>query len=326
MVGLPAHLANSWTRPWLIIVAGALAATMSASLLFLPGGIPYRGEPVAALLRAQWPAIAVAWLALYSVAALVFTTVGAFLENDAVDHAERRWAQRYLLRLAAAQYFTAVLALLAFGLSRIPVEPVFLQALPVAIAASPAFAACGAAVIVGLLGWLSLAVATAFRRTSVSQPSVEGAELRLLREIIALLHAPAAPAAEAAPLAELIAQAQRPVLEAVKELAAAVDRLGRRLHEDLAEIKNAPPNQASQAPPETGVASFAAFEEVAMELRAAVAALDVVAVRLRETALSLSAKETPSSVPAKAPAPSGARSRLSSELQALLRELPAGGH
>src|SRR6266478_6419066 len=98
-------------RSWQIIVVSAAAATIADALVFQSGGFPSRPE-LAALLLAYWPAIAVVWLSLYGVAALVLTTIAVFLEVGSIT--PRIWddgARRYFVQLAVTQYFPSVLAL-----------------------------------------------------------------------------------------------------------------------------------------------------------------------------------------------------------------------
>jgi hypothetical protein len=317
-------------RSWQIIVASATAATIADALLLQPGGFPSRPE-LAALFLAHWPAITVVWLGLYGVAALVLTTLAAFLEVGTLTPAGV-WAggaRRYFVQLAVTQYFTSILALLAFGLSRVPVETAPFLVLPSPIGGSPALAACAVVVVVGLFGtlFLTAALVTAERRELQSRaPGIRAA--RLLPEVTepprAQVPAAANAAADVVQLAELIAREQRPVLEAVRDLATAVNRLRRDLRHGLGEIKVALQDRGSGHSTEPGFASPSAVADAATELRAAVAAVDASVARLGEMASLLSVNETPSDAGRDAPISPGARSELSTELQALLRELTTG--
>ena len=230
-------------RSWQIIVASAAAATIADALLFQPGGFPSRPE-LAALLLAHWPAIAVVWLGLYGVTALVLTTLAVFLEVGSLTPAGV-WAdgaRRYFVQLAVTQYFTSVLALLALGLSHVPVETAPFLFLPSPIGGSPALAACGAVVVVGLLGGLFLTAALVTAESPELRSRAPGIRAaRLLPEVSepprAQAPAPANAAADVVQLAELIEREQRPVLEAVRDLATAVNRLRRDLRQGLGEIK-----------------------------------------------------------------------------------------
>ena len=142
------------------------------------------------------------------------------------------------------------------------------------------------------------------------------------------LPAPVGAAADAELLAALIQQAQRPVLEAIRDLATSVNRLRR----GLGEIKFVLQDRGSKRSGESDAASPSEAEEAAAQLRAVVAAVDASVARLGEMALLLSASETPvvtgRETPAvtgrEAPTSPGSRARLSAELQALLRDLTPG--
>ncbi len=335
-------------RSWQIIVASAAAATIADALLFQPGGLPSRPE-LAALLLARWPAIAVAWLGLYGVSALVLTTLAAFLEVGSLTP-RRVWddgARRYLVQLAVTQYFTSVVALLGLGLSDVPVETAPFLFLPSPIGGSPALAACGAVVVVGLLGGLFLTAVLATAESPELRPRAPGMRAgRLLPEIsepprasaaapanaaadvvqLAEAPAPANATADVVQLAELIEREQRPVLEAVRDLATAVNRLRRDVRQGLIEIKVALQDRGSGRATESGSASPSAVEDAATELRAAVMAVDASVARLGDMASLLSANESPAVAGRDALISAGSRSQLSTELQALLRDMtPAAG-
>ena len=320
-------------RSWQIIVASAAAATIADALLFQPGGFPSWPE-LAALLLAHWPAIAVVWLGLYGVTALVLTTLAAFLEVGSVTP-RRVWddgARRYVVQLAVTQYFTSVLALLGLGLSHVPVETAPFLFLPSPIGGSPALAACGAVVVVGLLGGLFLTAALVTAESPELRSRASGIRAgRLLPEVSepprAQAPAPANAAADVVQLAELIERGQRSVLEVVGDLATAVNQLRLDLQQGLGEIKVALQDRGSGRSTESGSASPSAVEDAATELRAAAAVVDASVARLGEMASLLSANETPAVAGRDAPISPGSRSQMSTELQALLREMtPAAGN
>lgn len=321
-------------RSWQIIVASAAAATVADALLFQPGGLPSL-PGLTALLLMHWPAIAVVWLSLYGVTALVLTTLAAFLEVGGVTP-RRDWddgAQRYFVQLAVTQYFTSVLALLGLGLSDVPVEAAAFLFLPSPIGGSPALTACGAVVVVGLLGGLFLTAALLTAESPELRTRAPGIRAgRLLPEISepprAPAPAPANGAADVVQLAELIEQGQRSVREAIGELATAVNRLRRDLRQGLGEIKIGLQERGSGGSTEASSASSTAVEDAATELRAAAAAIDASVARLGEIAsLLLLANETPAVAGREAPTSPGSRSQISTELQALLRDMtPAAGN
>ena len=335
-------------RSWQIIVASATAATIADALLFQPGGVPSRPE-LATLLLAHWPAITVVWLGLYGVAALVLTTLAVFLDLRIVTP-RRGWdaeAERYIVQLSVTQYFTSVLALLGLGLSHVPVETAPFLLLPSPIGGSPALAVCGAVAAAGLLGGLFLTAALTAAESPEWQSRAPGIRAaRLLPEIsepppaqapaptnaaadvvpLAEARAPANATADVVQLAELIEREQRSVLEAVRDLATAVNRLRRDLRQGLAEIKVGLQDRGSEQATESGSASLSAAEDAASELRAAAAAVDASVARLGEMASLLLANETPAVAGRETPKSSASRSQLSAELQALLRDLtPAAG-
>lgn len=309
-------------RLWQIIVASATAATI-VGLLFLVQGVPPRAE-LLRLFVAGWPAIAVVWLAVYGVAALVLTTATAFVEAGgfAVRRARDGWARRYLVRLTAAQYFTSLLALLGFGVSRVPVETAPFLVLPSLIGGSPALAAGGAVGAVGLLGglFLTAAIVTAESR-ELRSPAPGMRAGRLVKETVELSRdqgpAPAIWATDVAQLAEVIERGQRAILEAVKDLAIAV----RRLRWEFDEIKLVLQERGSERSSEPGSVSPSAIEDAASDLRAAAAAFDASVARLGEMAALLSANETPAVAGRDVAMSRGVRAQLSAELQALLRDM-----
>ena len=320
-------------RSWQIILASAVAAIIADALLFLNGVLPWRPE-TARFLLAHWPTIAVVWLGVYGAAALVLTTLVVFLEirgGAAPVRFGRDRTRRYVVRLAMAQYFTSNLALFGLGLSRVPIETAPFLFLPNPIGGSLAFAVCGAVVVGGLLGDLFLAaVLVKTERPELRSPAPGIRATRLLPRVSEAppAQAPAPPnaAADAVPLAELIEREQRPVLEAIRDLATAVNRLRRDLRQGFGEIKVALEDRRSGPSTEAGSASPDAAEHAATALRAAVAAVDTSVARLGEIMSLMSANETPVAAGRDPPQSPASRSELSSELHALLRDMtPAAG-
>jgi hypothetical protein len=317
-------------RSWQILVASAAVATIADALLFLPGGFPSRPE-LAALLLVHWPAIAVVWLGLYGVAALVLTMLAVFLEFGGLT--PRRvgddWARRFFVQLAVTQYFTSVLTLLGLGLSHVPIEMAPFLVLPSPLDGSPALTACGAVVVVGLLGGLFLTAALVTVESPELRSRAPGIRAgRLLPEASepprAQAPAPATAAADVVQLAELIEPGQRSILEAVRDLATAVNRLRRDLRRGLDEIKVALQDRGSGQSTESGSVSPSAVEDAASELHAAVAAVDASVARLGEMASLL--YEAPVVAGRDTPISPSSRSQLSTELQELLRDMtPAEG-
>src|SRR6266700_632469 len=168
-------------RSWHIIAASTLAATTAGVLLVVLGGLPWRSG-IAALVIPHWPVIALVWLSTYGLVVPVLTTLAALLEGGVVTR-RRAWdddrVRRYLVQLAATQFYTAVLGLLALGLSRVPVETTLFPALPSPIGDSPAFAACGAIAVIGLLGGLltAAAVTSESPETESAVPGVRASRL-----------------------------------------------------------------------------------------------------------------------------------------------------
>jgi hypothetical protein len=339
-----------------IIAASAVAATAVSAFRFLPG-VVLRPSGMAAFLLANWPAIAVVWLGSYGVTVLVLTTLAAFLQVSS-GTIRPGWGDRmgrYAVQLAVTQYFTSMLALFALGLSRVTVETALFPVLPSSLDDSPALAACGAMFVIGLLGGL-LVTATRVMGESpqmrLSAPGIRAGRLFGQASAPPVAPAPADPVADAeeqplavpaldgvagaaqppspspepAPanvmidveqLAALIEQAQRPVLEAIKDLANSVNRLRR----GLGEIKFVLQDRGSKRSTESDTASPSAAEDATNQLRAVVAAVDASVTKLGEMTLLLSASETPAVTGREAPISPGSRSRLSAELQALLRDL-----
>src|SRR3954470_15372762 len=104
-------------QAWQIIVASAVAASIAAAALFVPGAVRSPGG-AASLVQTYWPGVMIVWLCVYSIVALGLSTAAAVREQDnaASGQAGLDWPRRYLLRLGITQYFSAVLVLLALGL------------------------------------------------------------------------------------------------------------------------------------------------------------------------------------------------------------------
>ena len=316
-------------RSWQIIVASAVGATIADCLLFVPGVVPWRPETAAALFLLHWPAITVVWLGVYGIAALFLTTLAAFLVvsgGAAPERPQREWARRYVAGLTVSQYFTAVLALLGLGLSRIPVETPPFLVLPSALGGSLALTACGAVIVAGLFGGALLTAAVSRAATTPEPRSPEpGLRAdRLIRDVVQppLGEVPAAASAgDVARLADLVERGQRSILEAIKDLAIAVNRLRWGLDEIKLALQAGGPERSSEA----GSATISVTEDAAAELRAAAAAVDASVARLGEMAVSLAANETPRVAGRSTPTSRASRAQLSRELQALLREInPVG--
>ena len=307
-------------QAWQIILASAAAAGIATAALFLPGAVR-SPTGTAALFQAYWPGVAIVWLCVYGVAALVLSTATAVreLDNAVSGQAGLDWPRRYLLRLGVVQYFSAVLVLLALGLLPLAVttEPFF--SVPAVIGSSPALTACAAVILVGVLGWLTATVVAAFRAPAVWTPSPAGSDTQLFHEIIALLRArPVEPVSTAAELAEQLRQRDRSTLEAIKELAGAVNRVRNGIFEIQQNLQHRGPEPTGQS----GSAASADVVDAAGELHTATTALTAAVVRLEDIATVLSAVGLSSS--ARGNLPPGSRSQLSTELQELLRDLATG--
>jgi hypothetical protein len=294
-------------RSWQIIVASIAAASLAVGMTFLPDALQLRTDPASPFL-VYWPAFAILWLGAYAIATLLLSTVATLREigSIAAGLAGQGWARRHLVRLEITQYFTAVLALFALGLSPVAIETEPFFSLPTMIGLFPALAACSGVVVAGVLGWLMLSGIPAIR------------DERLLQEIIELLRARLPePTADALQLSELVEQGHRSILGTIKDLAIAVDRL----RNGVADIKTALQD------PRTGHSSdnYAAPSDIAdaaSELRAAAAALTAAVTRLDDLAAALSSNETAAAQQSNVP--TGSRSQLTTELQELLREMTSG--
>ncbi|MGD9615222.1 MAG: hypothetical protein AB7H90_06815 [Alphaproteobacteria bacterium] len=310
-------------QAWQIIVASAVVASIAVAALFLPGAVR---SPTGAtsLFQTYWAGIAIVWVGVYGVAALVLSTATAIREigNTAPDRAWMDWPRDYLSRLGVTHYFSAVLILLALGLLPLAVvtEPFF--PIPAVIGLSPALAACAAAILVGVSGWITVTAVTAFRIPPARTASIAGLDTQLLREIVELLRArPAEPVLRAEEFVEQLRQRDRSTLEAIKELAGAVSRVRNGIFEIQHGLQRRGPEQADQS----GAAAPADVAETAGELRAATAALTAAVAKLEDIAAGLAALSPLGvSAPARGNLPPGSRSQLSTELQELLRDMATG--
>ncbi len=302
-------------QAWQIIVASAVVASIAEAALFLPGAVR---SPTGATAPFQtyWPGVMIVWLGVYSVAALVLSTAAAIRELG--EEAGPDWPRHYLLRLGVTQYFSAVLVLLALGLLPLAIatEPFF--SVPAAIGSSLSLAVCAAAIVVGVLGWVTVTVSAAFRAPAVWTTPPAGRDAELLQEIIELLRArPVEPVAAAAELAEQFRQRDRATLEAIKELAGAINRIRSGISEIQHDLQHRGPEQ-------TGSAVLADAAD-AGNLRAAVSALTASVKKLEDIIAGLAAFSAIGlSAPPRGNLPPGSRSQLSTELQELLRDIATG--
>jgi hypothetical protein len=311
-------------QAWQIIVASAVAASIAAAMLFLPEAVRSPGG-VPSLFRIYWPAITIVWLGIYSIAALVLSTAAAVreLDNAASDQAGPDWPRRYLLRLGITQYFSAVLVLLALGLLPVAVatEPLF--SVPATNGSSLALVACAVAILVGVVGWLTATVVAAFRTPAVWTTAPAGLDTQLLHEIVELLRArPIEPVSPAPELAEQLRQRDRSTLEAIKELAGAINRVRNGVSEIQNGLQQRGPEQTDQ---QGSSAVLTDVVDTAGELRASISALTAAVAKLEDIAAGLTALSPLSvSLPARSNLPPGSRSQLSTELQELLRDMATG--
>jgi hypothetical protein len=312
-------------QAWQIIVASAVAASIAAAALFLAGAVWSPGGAVS-LVQIHWPAIMIVWIGIYSVAALVLSTVTTVreLDNAASGQAGPDWPRRYLLRLGITQYFSAVLVLLALGLLPLTIatEPFFLVS--AASGSSLTWSACAVAILVGVLGWLIATVVATFRASPVWTAPPAGLDTQLLYEIVELLRAPrpVEPVSAAPELAEQLRQRDRSTLEAIKELAGAVNRLRNGVSEIQNSLQQRGPEQTdwqSSSPALVDVAGMAG------ELRATTSALTAAVAKFEDIAAGLAPLSLPGvTLPPRGGPPPGSRSQLSTELQELLRDMATG--
>jgi len=322
-------------RFWQIMVLSIFPAAIVTALPFLP--------PLAELtilLLTQWPVIVVIWFGSYGVTTAALTAATAFLEIGRIlkrigsevswgdrtrvtpHELRRRWILNYLKNLIFTQYFTAVIVLLSLGLSRIPVDtPRFMSVAPL-LADSPAFVACGAVIVVGLLGVLASIIPL---MRAASRLSVERPEPLLIQPMTELLRSqtpqPLMPTGADAPLlSTMIERSERSMLEAVKDLASVIDQHGRGQRLILQAI-----NRFKEGGQAKWVAKAAALPgamgDATAELRTTLAALDASITTLREVASSLRTDDAGPTMQHNAMTSSASLSQLSTEFQELLREI-----
>jgi hypothetical protein len=307
-------------QAWQIIVTSAVAASIAAAALFLPGAAR-APEGALSLLQAYWPGIAIVWLGVYAIAALLLGTAAAIRElaGAASGQTGLDWARRYLLRLGVTQYFSAVLVLLALGLLPIPVstEPFF--SIPSAIGSSLALTVCAAAILIGVLGWLGVTVVAALRAPASWAASPAGPDTQVLQELIGLLRArPVASETATAELVEQLRQRDRSTLEAIKELAGAVTRL----HNGISEIQHSLQHRVPEPTEPSGSAALGDIADAAGALRAATASVTAAATKLEDIGAGLTALSPIGAPPAaRGNLSTGSRAQLSTELQDLLRDM-----
>jgi hypothetical protein len=306
-------------RAWQIIVASAATASIATAALFLPVAMQSQTATLS-LLQTHWPGAVIVWLSVYSVATLIMNTAVAVrdLSHARGDQARLEWPRRYLFQLGVTHYFSAILVMLALGLLPLTVitEPFF--SIPAAISTLLALVACALGILVGVLGWLTVTAVAAFATPSVRIGPADRPDSRMLQEIIELLRA--RPAAAATELVEQLRQRDRATLEAIKELAAAVNRLRNGVSEIQHDLQHRGSEQAGQS----GSTSRADIMDAASELRAATAALTAAITKLDEIASGLAAFSAIGAPPSeRGNLSSGSRSQLSSELQELLRDMTA---
>jgi hypothetical protein len=307
-------------QAWRIVVTSAVAASIACAALFLPGAVRSPTGALA-LLQGYWPGVVVVWLGVYSIAALLLSTAAAVRELGAAvsDQTGLDWPRRYLLRLGVTHYFSAVLVLLALGLLPIAIstEPFF--PVPAVIGSSLALAACALAILVGVLGWLTATVVAALRIPASWAALPTGPDPQMLQELIELLRTrPVEPGSVTAELVEQARHRDLTTLEAIKELAGAVNRLRNGISEIQRGLQQRGPEQTGQ----NGSAAPADVADAAGELRAATAAVTAAVTKLEEFAAALiSLSPSGTSPPPRGNLPAGSRAQLSTELQELLRDM-----
>jgi hypothetical protein len=191
--------------------------------------------------------------------------------------------------------------------------------MPAANGAPLAWAVCAVAIIVGVLGWLTATVVATFRTPVVWTTASGDLDTQLLHEIVELLRArPIEPVPAAPELAEQLRQRDRSTLEAIKELAGAVNRLRTGISEIQNGLQQRGPEPASQ---QSGSAALADIADTAGKLRATTSALTAAVVKLEDIAAGLTALSPGVSLPARPSPPPDSRSQLSTELQELLRDM-----
>jgi hypothetical protein len=304
---------------WQIAAMSAAGAVGAGSLLF-PWHEISSPDDVAAALIVRWPPLTVVAVTTYACLAAVLAGLAAFGTGaGSYRFARSSWSGRYFGHLFVTQYFLSVLILLVLGIARVPVDVAWWPVLPELAATSPALCGGAAVLLVGFLGWLLSAVAVALRADAARRPPEGTVELQQLREAIQHLQAATATARtpDTAGVREAIEHGQRLVLEAVKDLATAVNRVSQSLRQQLDETRALREMLSSRQPNEQ--AGSAAIEHATTRLEGAAAAVTEAVARLEETVPF--ARERASNALEYPPA--GSRTRLSAELQALVTQLPA---
>ncbi len=307
-------------RDWQIIFASAVTASIAAAALFLPAVMRSETGAISPL-ETYWPAATIVWLAVYSIAALLLSTAAVVRELGDTPSGQigLDWPHRYLVRLGITQYVSAVLILLALGLLPIGIstEPFF--SVPAAIGSSLALAACAAAILAGVIGWLTATIVAALRTPTPWAASPVDHDAQILQEIIELLRTrPIEPGLPTAEFVEQLRQRDRSTLEAIKELAGAVHRL----RSGISEIQQDLQHHTPERPHQGSSSELADIPETAAELRTATAAVTAAAMKLEDIAAGLTAlSPIGASPPGRGNLPAGSRAQLSTELQELLRDM-----
>ncbi len=300
---------------WRTMIAASTAATLVTAASVFLHGVP-TPRAVEALVVLHWPTLSVVWLIVYGLVTLGLAIGVEVVLGQPVAAARRRDAplNRYGLRLIVTQYLTAVLALLGIGLTPLTVDISPTLALPPSGASLPLVAAAALA-IAGLGGALAVMITHRVRKPGYSQEARDNSE-PLLREILDILREERASGNNMAKVAERVEQGQRSVLAFVKEVATAVSRLRQSLDEikRLSRDQNTTDAQTSDISPER-------IAEAANELRSAAAVVDAAVGKLAEVAALLSASGGVPIGGDDARAISQSRSRVSGELNDLLRQL-----
>jgi hypothetical protein len=315
-------------RSWHVIIVSVIAATVIGACWSLPAFPPSRVD-LETLVFLKWPGLAVMWLGGFGVVAGALTAIGAV-----IDSGSHRWISAagfrsvrgrdaritplsrlrdYLRQLAISQHYTALVVLCGLGLWQLfarPEEPVF--SLAAGMHSTPLRTAA-AVVLAGFAGALAVSLAAALFGNGNLATEEESEELRLLRQILELVRdgTLANPPPDLAQCSVTIEQGQRSTLEAIKDVATAVNRLSRGLYQSLGDIKK----DLYQAVPKQSVASTSApltIEDGTISLQAAVTELTHSVAKLAAVASSLSGDTLLSSA---------SLTQLSTELNELLRTI-----
>ena len=304
-------------RSWLIIFVSAAAAT-AAILLFFPGELlPINGFEE--LYATRWRTVAVPWLSVYGIVALVLNTVRVCGETSKtlLYRSGYGWVGHFFSQLAVTQFFSSVIVLLLIG----AVETEHYSVLLTAAEGFLPLITCGALVIAGLIAWLVLSAVILIRSPVPARALEANPEPVMLQEILDLLRAYSqGTASELSEIADLIHRQQGSVLEAVRDVAAAVHDLGRGIRDDLAPLKNLAAQRCG-ATSDTWSAALSAMDNGAAEMRAAAALLNESLGRVGEIAAIVAAQKT-QAVGSPEPANSSVvRPKLSDELKQLLEQM-----